>query len=119
MNKEVNINGMLEDETYGRCPYCGNPEPPIPGLKEAEEALEELRKTTKNFGEFCVKQQELFKDIPIDEWYEVDGKKYPFTANLQHMNQAYARCHFGVDTWWNEIHCCPKCKREYFTIHEH
>lgn len=113
--REVNISKMKKDETYRTCPYCGEEEPPIPGYEQACLELEQYEQSP----EYFIKQAELFKDIPIDEWYEVNGKKYPFGANYQHMNDAYAVCNYGVTMWWNEIHCCPKCKKEYYTIHEH
>lgn len=111
----VDITNMKEDKTYGTCPYCGAEEPPIPGYERAMMETDMYRESPEYFSKY----QEAFKDIPTDKWYEVNGKKYPFDANLQHMNDAYAKCNFGITMWWNEIHCCPVCKQEYYTIHEH
>lgn len=113
--KEVDISKMKEDRTYKTCPYCGEPEPVAPGYQDALDKLKEFEGTIL----YWTKHAELMENIPIDKWYEVNGKKYPFDANMQHMNDAYAKCHYGVSIWWNKIHCCSKCKKEYYTIHEH
>ena len=110
---EVDISNMLESK--GGCPYCGEEEPPIPGY---EQALLELE-TYEGSPNYWSKRAELIKDLPLSEWYSVNSVKYPYEANYLHMNDAYAHCHYGVTMWWNEIHCCPKCKKEYYTIHEH
>lgn len=111
----VDISNMKEAPAYGVCPYCGEEEPPIPGYEQAKLELEAYEQSP----EYFTKSAELMKDIPLDKWYEVDGVKYPYEANYQGMNNAFAHCNYGVSMWWNEIHKCPKCKKEYYTIHEH
>lgn len=114
--QEIDIKDMKEDDTYvGICPYCGEEEPHQPGLEQALLDLQQYEKTPQ----FFVKQAELSNNIPNEKWYEVNGKKYPFIANLQYFYEAYTPSHYVITTCWNEIHCCPKCKKEYYTRHKH
>lgn len=77
----------------------------------------------EGFGDFSTSEPCLkcpyCGEVEVKSDYLVEGKRYPFIANLQGMNDAYAFCHYGVTTWWTEIHCCKNCKKEYYTEHEH
>lgn len=104
------ISNMLEAKEDGVCPYCGQKEPPIPGYTEAMATCKDLT---------WVQKAKVLGKLPIEKWYEHNGTKYPYTANVQTMNDAYAHCHYGVNTWWNEIHYCSWCDKEYYTQLEH
>lgn len=106
------IKNLQEAKQQGICPYCGTKEPEIPGYGDA---MKQFRDNTLSWRT----RAEILANIPIAEWYEHNGTKYPYEANVQTMNDAYAHCHYGVNTWWNEIHYCEHCNKEYYTQHEH
>lgn len=91
---DYDISDMKECEDYRHCPYCGEQEI---GLENAP----------------------FNPGVQYFKRYEVNGKKYPFEANLIGYSDEFANTHYGVTNEWNEIHCCHKCKRAYYTIHQH
>lgn len=97
-NNYYDISEMQEDKTYRHCPYCGAEETNLPQNIEVKDD---------------------YKPSKVSFKYVVNDKEYPFEANYQYLGEVYAQCHYGVTDFWTEIHCCDKCKKEYYTVHEH
>lgn len=94
IHEDVDTSNMEECCDYEHCPYCGNLEDGIENAPFKSKAEYERR-------------------------YVVNGKSYPFEANLISYSDEFAAKHYGVNMEWNEIHCCSYCKKEYYTVHQH
>ena len=54
----------------------------------------------------CGKQED---EYDINEGYDVDGEHYP-----QQFNESRGSTIDGNYWYWDEVHCCTKCKIKYW-----